>query len=572
VRKLFVLTVLLFAVVAAIAAEPEYIVEPYTGRYGGTLFLSTTSGPKTLNPANAQETSSTDIIGWFLEQLVDFDKNGGIRGGQLAKSWEVSEDGRSYIFHIRKGLKWSDGHPFTAEDVYFSFAKIWTNPDNAGDTYDVITDDEGNPPTVELIDEYTVKITYNKPFAPGLRYVGSVDILPKHALEEAVNNGTWLETWTVADIDKIVGMGPFIVKEYTEGVRIVLERNPNYYRVDKEGNKLPYLDKIVYLIVPDLNAARLKFEAGEIDLYAPRAEEFPDLKEMADEKGWIVDFDGPTFGTQFVTFNYNTPDPVKRKWFRNAHFRRAVAYAVDRETINETLYNGLGTPQYGPVSAASPFYYPNLEDEYGFPYSLTMAKRELIEGGFSWDENGNLIDADGNKVEFILTTNAGNNVRETISNILVESLSKLGMKVTFTPIQFNTLVQKLVGTGDWEAVVIGLTGGVDPHSGSNVWRLDGGLHFWNYSPEVNEKVDPDDYYVADWEKRIDEIYRKQVTEMDPQKRKELFWEFQKLAAENQPVVYLIQRLYMFAYSNKLHNVDPTAWGGMLWNAYAIWKE
>ncbi|RLG29235.1 ABC transporter substrate-binding protein, partial [Methanosarcinales archaeon] len=214
-RKLFVLTVLLFAVVAAIAAEPEYIVEPYTGRYGGTLFLSTTSGPKTLNPANAQETSSTDIIGWFLEQLVDFDKNGGIRGGQLAKSWEVSEDGRSYIFHIRKGLKWSDGHPFTAEDVYFSFAKIWTNPDNAGDTYDVITDDEGNPPTVELIDEYTVKITYNKPFAPGLRYVGSVDILPKHALEEAVNNGTWLETWTVADIDKIVGMGPFIVKEYT---------------------------------------------------------------------------------------------------------------------------------------------------------------------------------------------------------------------------------------------------------------------------------------------------------------------------------------------------------------------
>ena len=572
-KKLFLIFLISLISIALIAEEPEYKVEEYSGgKYGGMLYVGTISGPKTLNPSTAYETSSTDIIGWFLDGLVDFDKNGKIVGGALAKEWEISPDGKSYIFKIRKGLKWSDGHPFTAEDVYFTFKEIWTNKELAGNHYDGLLGPDGNPPSVELIDEYTVKISYNEPFAPGLRYVGSEPILPKHVVEPLVKEGKWLESWTVADVDKIVGMGPFIPVEYTPDVRVVLKRNPNYYRVDKDGNRLPYLDGIVYVIIPDMNTMRLKFEAGDLDVYAPRAQDYPDLKAMAREKGWVVDVDGPTFGTQFFVFNWNALDPIKRKWFRNVHFRRAVAYALDKDTIIETIYNGLGTPQYGPVSAASPFYNPEIEEKYPYPYSLTLAKIELKRGGFSWNEEGKLVDSEGNVVKFTLTTNAGNTVREDMCNIITESLKKLGMDVTFSPIDFNTLVQKLLNTGDWEMVMIGLTGGVDPHGGSNVWKLDGALHFWNYSPERKKYVDPNDYWVPDFEKRIDEIFRLEVGEMDPEKRRALFDEFQELVAENLPLIYTAQRLYMFAYKKILHNVDPAAWGGMLWNGYAIWKE
>ena len=563
--------VLLF-VVAFAQEKPEYLVENYTGKYGGTLYVGTLSGPKTLNPCTAYETSSTDIIGWFLDYLVDFNKDGSIRGGALAKDWTISDDGKSYIFKIRKGLKWSDGTPFTGEDVYFSFATIWTSKELAGNLYDGLLGPDGNPPKAELIDEYTVKITYSEPFAPGLRQVGSRYILPKHVVEPLVNEGKWLESWTVADIDKIVGMGPFIPVEYTPDVRVVLKRNPNYYRVDKDGNQLPYLDSLVYLITPDQNTMRLKFEAGELDVYGPRAQDYPDLKAMAREKGWVVDVDGPTFGTQFFTFNFNAADPVKRKWFRNIHFRKAVAYALDKQTIIETIYNGLGTPQYGPVSAASPFYNPDIEEKYPYPYSLTLAKQELMKGGFSWNKEGKLVDSDGNVVKFSLTTNAGNTVREDMCNILADSLKKLGMEVTFSPIDFNTLVQKLLNTGDWEMCMIGLTGGVDPHSGSNVEKLDGALHFWNYGPDKEYVKKLNDYYVPEFEKKVDEIFRKEVGEMDPEKRGALFNEYQELIADGLNRIYTAQRLYMFAYKKTIHNIEPAAWGGMLWNAYAIWKE
>jgi len=569
-----VLLVLFAVLIAALViAEPEYAVEDYNGVPGGTLFLGTTSGPKTLNPYWAQETSSTDIIGWYSDSLFRADNKGMPNVPALATKWWFSEDGKTVYFQIRKDVKWSDGEPFTVDDVYFTFTKVAlvdgmtaNGPGGAMDANDQL-------PTVEIVDDYTISFTWSVPNVWGFKWVGYSDILPKHALEEAVDNGTFSETWTVADLDKIVGMGPFLPVEYTEGVRVVLERNPNYYRVDKNGNKLPYLDKIVYLIVPDLNTELLKFEAGEIDIYGPTAENFPRIAEQAEEKGWTVGVGGPALGSNFIAFNWVNKDPVKREWFRNDHFRRAFVYMLDRQSIIDTLYNGLGSPLYGPVSPSSGFYNPEIE-KFGYKYSIVRARLELKKAGFSWNPDGTCVDKDGNPVEFDLTTNVGNNVREAIGNKVVDAAKKLGIKVNFTPMQFNSLVQKLLGP-DYDAVIIGLTGSVDPGSGWNVWRLDGGLHFWNYSPELRpDTVTEDIWYAPDWEKRVDEIFRLQTSAVDPQERYNLFAEFQMICAEHQPLIYTMNQNYLYAHKKIVHlaNPEPNPAAGTLWKGWAIWKE
>ncbi|OAA20141.1 ABC transporter substrate-binding protein [Kosmotoga sp. DU53] len=572
-KKLFVLLAVFLVAAMIVAVEPEYVIEDFNGKPGGTLYLSTTSGPKTLNPFWSQETSSSDIIGYFSDSLFNSDNKGMPTVPALATKWWFSDDGKTVFFQIRKGIVWSDGEPFTIEDVYWTFTKVAlvegmtaNGPGGAMDANDQL-------PVVEIVDDYTISFTWSVPNVWGFKWVGYTGILPKHVLEEAVENGKFSEAWTVADIDKIVGMGPFLPVEYTEGVRVVLERNPNYYRFDKNGVRLPYLDKVVYLIVPDLNTELLKFEAGEIDLYGPTAENFPRIKEQAEEKGWVVGVGGPALGSQFIAFNWVTKDPVKREWFRNEHFRKAFVYMLDRGTLIETLYNGLGSPLYGPVSPSSGFYYPEIE-KFAYKYSIIRARLELKKGGFSWNANGELVDKDGNVVEFNLMTNAGNNVREAIGNILVDSAKKLGMKINFTPIQFNTLVQKLL-TPDYEAVIIGLTGSVDPGSGWNVWRLDGGLHFWNYSPELRPDTVPEEiWWSPDWEKRIDEIFRIQTSAVDEQERYNLFAEFQMICAEHMPLVYTVAQNYLYALKGNIHlaNPEPNPAAGMLWKVYGIWKE
>ncbi len=571
-RKFLVIVfVLLLSATISLAVETEYRVEPYHGQYGGTLINpSLGSGPKTLNPTVARETSSTDIIDRFLDFLIELDQYGTIQSeGRLAKSWDRLEGGKVWIFHLRKGVLWSDGVPFTADDVVWSFNKVWENPKIPSGGQDVIKDAEGNFPGVEKIDDYTVKFTLKMAFRPFLRSVGLTQILPKHVLAKSVEDGTFQQQWTVNDVDKIVGTGPFIPSEYVSGERVVLKRNPHYWRKDLDGKVLPYLDGEVFKIIADQNAILLAFESGEVDHMGPRSADYPRLRKEAVQKGFVVGLDGPTFGTQFFCFNFNTPDPVKRKWFRNEYFRKAVAYAFDKESVINTAYNGLADAQWSAVSAAAKYFYDPKVRKY--PFNLNFARAMLKLGGFKL-VGGDLVDKDGNPVKFIITTNSGNTVREDMCNILVEKLKQLGMDVTFAPQDFNSLVKKLLNTGDWEGLMIGLTGGVDPHSGSNVWKLDGDLHFWNYSPEKREYVKKqNDYYSPEWAKEIDTIYKQETTVSD-EEAKVLFNKFQETVAEHLPLIYTVQQKYIYAYSKKVHNVAPTAFGGRIWNEYAIWKE
>ncbi|MDI3495693.1 MAG: peptide/nickel transport system substrate-binding protein [Pseudothermotoga sp.] len=584
--KKFLVVVFAVLIFVSVFAAEKYVYfdenTPYlganaTGKYGGTLIIpSLGSGPKTMNAVVAQETSSTDVIDRFMETLIQLDNYARMHPALAKKcELEVTDDEKMIItLWLREGVRWSDGTPFTADDFVFSMNEIYCNPDIPNDMADLLEDSQGRLPVAEKVDDYTVRIVYQEPYRLAVRYAAGIRIFPKHIAEPWVKEGKFKEMWTVESINKreLVGLGPYIPVEYVPDQYVRLERNPYYFKKDANGQQLPYLDGLVFKIIPDLNAIRLAFENGEVDVYGVTAQFYPDIKNKAKEKGWIVGTGGPTFGTTFLTLNFNCPDPVKRKWFRNEFFRKAIAYSMDKDAMIDTLMAGLGTAQWGPISAAAAAYY-NDDALRKYPYDLDYARMMLQMGGFSWDKDGNLIDEDGNKVEFILMTNAGNTTREGVCNILRDELSKLGIKVTFSPIDFNTLVQKLVSTGDWEAIVIGLTGSDEPQGGANVWKLDGALHFWNYSPEVKDFVSPDIYEVPEWEAEIDRIFTENVRILDQQKVYEMFSRYQELVSEHLPLIYTIQQLYLYAYTDKLHNAEPTAFGGIwAWNEEWIWKE
>ncbi|PNE22633.1 ABC transporter substrate-binding protein [Mesotoga sp. Brook.08.YT.4.2.5.1] len=573
-KKLLVLLVVLIAVGILFAAPEYHVEETWNGKPGGTFYYWGLGDPKTFNYDWAQETSSTDPLGFILATLIEADEGGMPSLPGLAKDWWFSDDGLTFFVQIREGIQWSDGAPFTLDDVYWTFVNVSFVPENTANGNGSYLDSNDQLPVVEIVDDTTISFTWTVPQVTALRQIGFRPIMPKHVLEEVVANGTYPEFWTIADFDKLVGMGPFVITDYIEGVRIVFERNPYYWKVDGNGVRLPYFDKLNYELLADQNTSLLRFEAGQIDLYGPTAEQFPRLAEMAADKGWITGVGGPALGSQFITFNFNNPDPVKREWFRNDGFRRAFVYAMDRDAIIESLYNGLGSPLYGPVSPSSGFYYPEIE-KFDYKYSITRARLQLRRGGFDWLPDGTCVDANGNPIEFELTTNAGNVVREAISNIIVDGAAKLGIKVNFRPIDFNTVVSRLTDA-TYDAVVIGLTGSVDPGTGWNVYRLDGGLHFWNYPPDYNpdDHITEDMYILPDWEKRVDEIYRLQTSAVDPQDRYDLFAEFQMLFAEYQPLVFTIAQNFLYVYKNNIkmpvEKLTPAT--GLLFQLEGWWKE
>lgn len=570
--------VTLFVSLLVIFSFAAYIGEDATGKKGGTLTVGTLSGPRTLNDTVSKETSSSDVITMFMGYggtLIEMDENGNFYPA-LAEKWDgprlTKDGGMEIIWYLRKGVKWSDGKPFTADDVVFTLNDVYVNPDIVSSFKDILRSTNDYLPKATKINDYTVRMYYPEPFRLALRYLGGMYIFPKHVAESWVKNKKFAEFWTVDSINKkeIVALGPFIPVEYVPDQYVRFTANPNYWKKDKSGTQLPYLKEFIFKIISSQDAMKLAFENGEIDIYSPRGTEFAYFKENEKKFNITVLSYGPAYGTEFITFNWNNKDEAKRDWFRNVHFRKAVAYAMDKKKIIDTLYNGLAIEQWSPVSMASPYYNEKVTVKY--PYDLNKAKAELKLGGFTWDKNGKLLDSKGRPVKFMIETNAGNKVREGMANIIASALKQLGMDITMIPGDFNTMVNRMLNVGDWDAIIIGLTGGDEPQGGNNVWALDGSLHFWNLSPELADWVDPKIYTIPDFEKQIDKIFRENVRILDDKVVKDYWAQFQKLASENIPLVYTVNNLRLYAWRNTLKNVRIGLLQGTLWNADWLYKE
>ncbi len=550
----------------------DYLMsENPVGNFGGVMVLSTIGeGPKTFNPFNTKDNISSMMSEIMYDGLVTTQPITGEVVPKLAKSFEV--DGCRYIVHLRKGIKWSDGKLITADDVVFT----WKDIILAGFGNTSIRDSiiiNGELPKVYKIDDYTVEFVTPQPFAPFLRMLAS-PIAPKHVFLPAVKKGkAYFDTFQSTNINPkdLVTSGAFRLKEYVPAQRVVYGRNPNYYEINKKEEKLPYLDRLVYLIVGDVNNEVLKFEGGELDVISLQGANVARFKEMEKHSDFTVYNIGPDTGTMYLSMNLNDRkdsngkfyvDPKKQLWFGDVNFRRACDYAIDRKNMVLNIANGLGEPLFTPESLNSIFLNKDLK-----PYNrdINKAKELLRKSGFYWDKKGHLKDRFGNHVEFDLYTNAGNTEREAIGVMVKQDLEDLGMKVNFKPIEFNSLVNKLVSTLDWDMVIMGLTGSpLEPNGGKNVWMSNGTLHMFNQRLEkdMNSKRLP-------WEKRIDYLYEQGALAVNFEERKKFYDEYQKIVYEQKPFIYIYSPIRIVAIRNKFKNIFPSSLGGVTHNIEEI---
>jgi peptide/nickel transport system substrate-binding protein len=552
-------------------ARPPYNLTP--GKHGGTIAYATFGEPKTFNAGVAAESSSTDIINRCWAMLTTLDGRTGEDVPDLAEKWELQPDNLTYIYTLRPNLKWSDGHPLTADDVVFSFKDVAMNypaiPNNMHDGLMV----DGRYITVEKIDDRRIKFRSPKPFGPFVKAIGGIWILPKHVLGEAVRDKDssgklrFNSMWGVdSDVTKIVCSGPFKIAEYLPGQRTVLVRNANYWEHDKAGQQLPYVERYVWYSVKDYAAMLLKFKAGEVDVNEPmRPADYEIMKPLEKYGNFTITDGGPAARSDYLILNMTDAkdkagkpylDPAKTRWFRNLHFRQALQYAVDRQTMINSVYRGLAAPCLSAnVANGSEFYTTDVPPH---PYSLDKAKEALKAGGFTWDAQGKLHDAEGAKVAFTLTTNTGNTNRDAQCNILRTDWNRLGMTVDYKPIEFNVMVGKIDETHDFDVVLMGLNlqGSTDPHNGINSWLLDGKMHMMNKGDGTSRMP---------WEYEFQAIYQKAAQMTDHKARIRLYQEAMRLENTHLPYVYTVSQTYLCGLSNTIANAYPTALGNSFWN-------
>lgn len=550
------------------------------GKYGGTLFLATIGqGPQTFNPWVSKDATSTELGGLMFESLLITEPYNGNVIPRLALSYTISEDSKEYIVKLRKGLKWSDGKPITADDVVFTWDKIIGGGFGNTSSRDNLLVD-GQFPKITKLDNYTVKFNTIKPFAPFLRSMGGIPIAPKHILKSVLAKGkTAFDSFWGADAkpETFVTSGMFKLSYYSTGERVEFKRNPDYFIIDKEGNKLPYLDKYVTYIVGDMNNILLKFKAGQLDIIDVPGNNVAKLKEDEMKKG--SDFTmynlGPTTSTMFLVLNLNNRknaktkafyvNKMKQKWFQNVYFRKAVEWGIDRKNIVNNVVQGVGAPLFTAESLSSIFL--NKEIAVGHKRNKDKANQYLKEGGFKL-VNNNLFDEDGNRVKFTLLTNAGNTEREAIGVIIKEDLEDLGMKINFKPLAFNALVAKLTSSLDWDAAIIGLTGSpLEPHSGRNVWSSQGALHMFNQ--RLKEDM-PGTDTILPFEEKLDQLFESGAVTLDFEQRKKIYEDYQQVVYDFLPMVYLYSPLRIVAVRNRLGNITPTVLGGVTSNLEEIY--
>ncbi len=548
-----------------------------------TQIVARTPGdPQSFNYALNQ--SSPSVFGFIYEGLtVENGKSGAIEPG-IAQSWETSDDGKRIVFTLREGLKWSDGEPLTVDDIVFTYNDVYLNERIPTDFRDVLrVGESGALPKVRKISDRQVEFTVPEPFAPFLRTVGGVAILPKHSLQKSIttNNSEgkpqFLSTWsTDADPKKVIGNGPYKLESYIANQRVVFRRNPHYWRKDNQGNALPYIERLIWQIVESPDTGLIQFRSGGLDILEIGPATFQLLKKEEKRGKFTIYSGGLDFGTNFITFNLNKGsrkgkplvDPIRSRWFNTVAFRQAIAYGLDRQTMLNNVYRGIGDLQNSPISVQSPYYFSPQQGLKVYDYNPEKSKELLLKAGFKYNNTGQLLDAKGNRVRFTMLSQAGNRTVDAIGSQVKRDMSKLGIQVDFNPVDFAVLVDRVTNSLEWECYFGAITGGVEPNSGANVWLPDGGFHPFNQQPQPGQPP-IEGREVADWEAEIGRLYVQGAKEVDETKRKAIYAETQRLTQENLPFIHLVTPYALAAMRDRLQNTEFTALGGTLWNIHEM---
>ncbi|MCE5249239.1 ABC transporter substrate-binding protein [bacterium] len=543
------------------------------GKYGGRVLIGALGDPKTFNPLVENESSSRDIIARLYASLTVRNNITQEIVPSLAYAWEFSDDNLELTFHMRRGALWSDGVPITAYDAEFSYTALYDSLVHS--SYNDILRVNGQPFVAAAVDSFTFKVTIPSPMAPFLMWAGDVPILPKHILKPYLDKGTFDSAYNVSwPLDNLVSCGPYLVEKYESGVKTVLRRNPNYWRIDRNGNRLPYIERIIHVSFRSPETMLLKFQTGDLDMIEIlNLADVPILERDAEKGDYKVLSLGPTLNQNMFWFNMNPGrdksgkpfvEPYKLKWFTDVRWRKAMAHAVDRQGISATVFNGLAQPSYGPESPANKVWYnPNI---IKYDYNLDKTRQYLDSMGLiDHDGDGIREDADGNPVEFTMITNTGNGQRDLIGNLIKDDLAKVGVRMNFNPIEFNTLAVKIDNEYDYDACLLGVGGGdPDPSSGQHMWLSSGRIHFWY--PNQQKPA-------TEWEARVDKLMNLQMTTLDRAQRKAYYDEVQYIISDEAPFIYLVTPQVFVAVKNKFRNLVPTILSHrLLWNIEEVWIE
>lgn len=541
------------------------------GRSGGRLVLSLRAEPKTLNPVTATDANSKEVIlGAMQADLVHINRATQLTEPALAESWKVSADHLRYTLTLRKGLRFSDGHPLDADDVLFTFRVYLDESLHASQRDSLIVG--GKPITVRKVDAWTVVFELPKPYGPEERLFDDYAILPRHLLEKPYAEGKLAQAWTLATPAKEwAGLGPFRLKEYIPGQRLVLERNPYFWKLDAKGTRLPYLDELDFLFVSSSDAQVLRFQSGETDVISRLgAENFSALARQ--QRGYSMTDAGPGLEYNFLFFNLNdlgdkpSPDLArKQKWFRELKFRQAVSSAIDREAIVKLVYQGRGVALWGPIAPGNRRWV-NTSIAHP-PRSVERAQQLLKEAGFSWSNGASgdntLVDPEGKPVEFSILSTSSNADRTKMATLIQDDLKQLGMRVRVAPIEFRSQLDRLLNTKDYDACVLGLASGdADANADPNVWLSSGGTHLWNPAQA---------HPATAWEAEIDRLMQQQLDTTGYEKRKKIFDRVQEILAENQPMIFLASPHILAGAKNSIGNFHPAVLEPyILWNVEQLY--
>lgn len=548
------------------AKEELLISNNPVGRVGGRLVVSLRSEPKTLNPVTSIDISSREVIAQMTADLIHINRLSQNTETAVAKSWKVSKDGLQYTLKLRRGLRFSDGHPLDVEDVLFSF-QMYLDDKVSSPQRDLLVVG-GKPITVRRVDSDTLVFQLSQPYAAAERLFDSVAILPKHLLEQPYKDGKLAQAWTLStSADKIAGLGPFRLKEYVAGQQLTLERNPYYWKADREKQRLPYLDQITFLFVPNADAEVIRFQAGDTDVVNRLSAEDYSVLERSESNSFRVFDAGPSLEYNFLFFNLNSVLPIrsevarKQGWFRQVKFRQAISMAIDREGMVRLIYRGRATPLWTPVTPASSFW---IDTTVAHPArSIDQARKLLQSAGFSWSPSGDLIDASGAGVRFSILTSASNSQRTQMATIIQQDLKELGISVEVVPLEFRSVVDRVFQSHDYDAAILGLGGGdVDPNSQMNVWLSSGNDHVWDMGEQ---------HPATNWEAEIDQLMQKQLSTLKPQARKQLYDRVQEIIADNLPVISLVSPNVLVAAKDELGNFKPAELDPhTLWNSQELY--
>jgi peptide/nickel transport system substrate-binding protein len=529
----------------------EYLIshaEP--GIAGGRLVVAQRAEPKTLNPVVLLDQPSREVVHRLNGDLIHINRNTQMTEPALAKSWTVSPDGRTFTLKLRRGVKFSDGHPFTADDVIFSF-QVYLDEKVDSPNRDLLIVG-GKPLTFTKVDAYTVRFSFTQPYSAGDRMFDSMAMLPRHLLEADYKAGKLAQAWSLnTPANMIAGLGPFRLKSYVPGQSLTLERNPYYWKKDTAGKVEPYVNELTFITVPSEDAQVLRFQNGETDIISRlNAENFALLGKNA--KGVTLEDAGPGLEYNFLLLNMNSdtakfPEIArKQQWFRDVRFRQALSSAIDRQGIVRLVFANKAVPIWEHVSPGNKLWF-----NAALPHparDLNHAKSLLQSAGFKWNGDGTLTDSSGQVVTFSILAPSNNAQRSRIATIIQDDLKQLGMRVNVVPMDFRAYVERITKTHEYEAAVMALgPGDTDPTADMNVWLSSGSTHVWDMG-----ETKP----ATPWEAEMDQLLQQQLVTMNHQKRKQILDRLQQIEFEQMPVICVVSPYILVGAKVSLGNFRP----------------